>query len=249
MIAAAMPVPDDMTFVSLAELNEFAELLTRTDRKYIMSAELLGRFLAGCHHDVAMLEIDGSCEFEYHSVYFDTEELALYRAAATNRRRQFKVRTRAYENSGDTMLEVKTKDGRGRTVKARLEYDRSDQRRLTLAGQQFVDAVSASPGVAAKLAPVLTTRYVRSTLANLAAGTRVTIDRGLVCTDLDDRSLELKHVIVETKSVTHASAIDRWLWREGVRPVRLTKYCTAMAMLDPTLPANRWNRTLDTYFR
>lgn len=42
--------------------------------------------------------------------------------------------------------------------------------------------------------------------------------------------------------------MDRLLWRQGIRPARISKYCVGLAALDPTLPANRWNRTLRRYF-
>ena len=47
---------DDLASLSLAELNDLAELLTRTDRKYIVSEELLGGLLSGCGDDIVVLE-------------------------------------------------------------------------------------------------------------------------------------------------------------------------------------------------
>jgi hypothetical protein len=37
---------------------------------------------------------------------------------------------------------------------------------------------------------------------------------------------------------------DRFLWSHGHRPVRLSKFATGMALLDPALSHNRWHRTL-----
>ena len=37
------------------------------------------------------------------------------------------------------------------------------------------------------------------------------------------------------------------LWEGGVRPVKISKYGTAMAAMHD-LPANKWHRTLDRYF-
>ena len=240
---------DDLASISLAELNDLAELLTRTDRKYIVSEELLGGLLSGCGDDIVVLEIDGRREFAYESVYFDTADMALHRAAAAGRRYRFKARTRMYQDSGVAVLEVKSKDGRGRTVKNRLDYDVADRHRLTEAGRSFVDELAAAPGIADTLAPVLTTQYRRSTLVDLRAGTRATIDRGLVCTDPHGGTVTLDRVIIETKSDRGTSAIDQWIWRHGARPAKMSKYCTALAVLQPDLPANKWRRTLDRYFR
>jgi hypothetical protein len=34
----------------------------------------------------------------------------------------------------------------------------------------------------------------------------------------------------------------------GVRPISISKYCVAVALLHRDLAANRWNRTLRTHF-
>lgn len=56
------------------------------------------------------------------------------------------------------------------------------------------------------------------------------------------------YLVVESKSAGPATPVDRLLWRNGIRPARISKYCVGLAALDPALPANRWNRTLRRYF-
>lgn len=240
---------DLIPHISLAELNDLAELQIRTDRKYIVDDETVERLLTARRGDIAILDIDDRREFSYQSVYFDNSRLDLYRAAALGRRRRFKVRTRIYRDSDLAMLEVKAKDGRGRTVKNRLEYDTADWNRLTPVGQDFVDDIIGRPGFAATLAPVLTTMYRRITIVDMTSGTRATIDSGLVCTDTTGESVSLDRVIIESKSMRSASPIDRWLWSEGFRPVKISKCCTSMAAMRPELPANKWHRTLGQNFR
>ncbi|MFD9483742.1 hypothetical protein [Streptomyces sp. NPDC059991] len=48
-------------------------------------------------------------------------------------------------------------------------------------------------------------------------------------------------VLVETKSAEHLTEADR-LCTPTVRPAVFTKYCGALAVLRPSLPANRWRR-------
>jgi hypothetical protein len=55
-------------------------------------------------------------------------------------------------------------------------------------------------------------------------------------------------VVLESKTAGPQSQIDRTLRRLGWRPLSLSKYCVGMAVLDPGLPANRWNRELRTHF-
>lgn len=241
------PTPS-LPVVTLDQMNELAELMTRADRKYIVEEGLVARLLCDNAHRLAMLEVDGRRQFRYESVYFDTPGLGLYRAAATGRRRRFKVRTRVYADSGLTMLEVKTKDDRGSTVKHRLDYEFDDRQRLTDAAHRFIDECVGESDAARTLVPALVTTYLRSTLVDGAAGTRITIDREVVCTDDRGLAVEFDQVIVETKSTAAASPVDRWLWQQASRPARMSKYCTAMAALRPELPANRWHRTLSRHF-
>ena len=46
-----------------------------------------------------------------------------------------------------------------------------------------------------------------------------------------------------------ASALDRALWREGHRPLGISKFGTGTAALHPELPSNKWARVLRDPFR
>ncbi len=240
---------DALPCVSLEEMIALAELRTRTDRKYIIDDEALRQLLEAQDDNIAILDIEGRREFNYETVYFDNANLDLYHAAATGRRRRFKVRTRVYMDSKVAVLEVKMKDGRGRTIKKSLDYSLANRTYLTTEGKQFVDDLVGRPGVAATLRPVLTTRYRRMTIVDRSSQTRATIDRDLLCTNTAGSTVTMDSVIIESKSDLAASPIDRWLWKNGSRPVRISKCCTAMAAMQPELPSNKWHRTLKRHFR
>jgi len=93
----------------------------------------------------------------------------------------------------------------------------------------------------------LTTRYRRSTLVDPDGPSRLTIDRAVTCTDRDDSTASVVGVVIETKTAGPPSRFDRWLWAQGHRPIRLSKYCTGLAALRPNLPANKWHRTLSQH--
>ena len=110
-----------------------AALLTRVDRKYLLTtaeAEVVLAAVAALHPLV--LDIDGTREFAYESVYFDTPDLLSYRLAAHDRRRRFKLRTRGYLDTDGAFLELKTRGSRSATVKDRfgqaIAYDASHGR-------------------------------------------------------------------------------------------------------------------------
>jgi len=248
--------------VGLADLAVEADLQVRVDRKYLLSADVAGALLAALDPEAAMvLEIDGRRQFGYESHYLDTPALTSYRSTAQRHRRRFKVRTRHYLEAAETYLEVKTRGPRGTTIKHRLAYGAGPTGALDGAGREFVATVlgtEAVPGVPVEgLAPVLTTRYHRSTLLLPgepgARPARVTVDTGLSWSQFSSRhrcaagaeELTVRRMaIVETKSPRAASAVDRLLWSRGHRPVAISKFGTGMAALHPYLPDNRWHRLL-----
>ncbi len=242
-LIAALPA------ISLDSINGAAALQTRVDRKYILDGGQLVSLLSALGHRLAALEVNGQRSFGYESVYFDTVDLESFRAAAYKRRRRFKVRTRSYVDSSTTMLEIKTKGQRGATVKTRRSHEFRDRRKLDAGAQDFIDSLLGRPQLASSLAPVLTTRYDRMTVVDLDDVTRMTIDSGLRCATPDGASIGLDKFIVETKSAGAPSVVDRQLWSQGTRPTRLSKFGTGMAALDPSLPSNKWNRTLQQHFR
>ncbi|MFJ3407976.1 polyphosphate polymerase domain-containing protein [Promicromonospora sp. NPDC090134] len=245
---------DALAPVTLDELNEAAALQTRRDRKYVLTPDELDDLLAALP-PARVLEIDGSRTFAYDSTYFDTPELDAYRLAATRRRRRFKVRTRTYVDTGSCFVEVKTRAGRGTTVKERQPHDDADHLGLARAfvADRLADAGAPSAPV---LTPTLRSRYHRTTL--LLDDARVTLDIGLVWDLLGPpdashhgtgsdvrRSATIGDlVVVETKTAAGSgpSSVDRLLWRAGHRPDRISKYATGLAVLEPGLPDAPWRR-------
>lgn len=234
--------------VSLEELNTTAALQTRMDRKYVVGARTATPIIEGFGDDVRVLEMSGRRSFTYDSVYFDTPNLDSYLLAAHGRRRRYKIRTRTYVDSDISFLEVKTEGARAATVKERIPYALSDSHRLTPEGLDYINktlacSIGAVPSGA--LRPVIETRYRRITLYLPESKSRATIDLGVTWCRPDGQAHQLDSaVIIETKSGSAASALDRHLWANGIRPSRISKFATGMAALDPTLPANRWHRTV-----
>ena len=235
--------------ISLAELNDAAALQVRVDRKYILTVPQLETLVGEQLHRLASLEIDGARSFAYESVYFDSPELRSYHDAAHRRRKRFKVRTRTYLDDQTTMLEIKTRDGRGSTIKERHGHSFDHRDEIDCRAGSFVDASIGVPGFAARLLPVLTTGYRRTTLVDLDDIARVTIDDGLRCVDWSGGSFTLDdRVIVETKSTRSPSMTDRLLWAAGIRPSKISKFGTGLAALHPELPSNKWHQTLRRHF-
>lgn len=241
-----------LTPVGLDELVDRAALLTRVDRKYVVAVQDLPALLEYLPDDTHVLEIGDARAFGYRSTYLDTPERASYLLAGRRHRRRFKVRTRAYLDTDTCWLEVKTRSARDATVKQRITHHDAGDGPLTTEGLAFVDACLEEARVeaacAADLAPVLVTAYRRATLLLPSSGSRVTIDTDLGWTSLTSTPRDLDRpalAIVETKTGSTPSAVDRLLWSRGHRPVQVSKYGVGMAALDPVLPRLKWHRVLD----
>jgi len=235
--------------ISLGRANEIAELQTRIDRKYLVDEATLWELLDTLTPTVRVLGIDGEQSCDYRSTYFDTEDLALYRAAVQGRRQRYKVRSRMYGDTGPCFLEVKAKGRRGTNMKSRIDYCRRDHHTITTDGHDFIEEITGGHDLASALRPVLTTEYKRSTLIDPTSRTRLTFDRRLRCTDAVGGEATLNAIVVETKSAGAASAADRWLWLHHVRPTKISKFCTGLAAIRPELPANKWHRIIDRHWR
>lgn len=240
--------------IDLRTLESGAALLRRLDRKYVVPVATLERLVTELQgrDDWSALEIDGRRLFGYESVYFDTPDLATYRAHLQRRRRRYKVRVRRYVDSGHCMLEVKRKGVRGLTVKERQPHDVFRQSELGEPGRRFVaDAFGEDLRrlPVADLEPVVTTSNQRATIASLEGRARLTVDTDLVC-GWDDRHVALRpdYVVLESKVEGHGSTVDRLLRSMGERPVVISKYCLGVASLGLDVPSNPWHRTLRTYF-
>ncbi|MGZ8770855.1 MAG: polyphosphate polymerase domain-containing protein [Aeromicrobium sp.] len=234
---------DHLRSVPLDELGSLAALQTRYDRKYLVPTADIAEILATIA-DVRVLEVEGRRTFRYRSVYFDTPHLTLFLMSARGRPRRAKVRTRSYLDTNHTFLEVKVRDGRGRTVKHRYPFVGSDRRPLDREARR---SVAGALGEAAdcRLSPVLVTTFDRTTLL-LADGSRATIDQRLRLETTEGVAIELDGSVVETKSSGPPTPLDRLLWSAHHRPIRFSKYGTGLAALDHGLPSNRWARILRT---
>lgn len=230
---------DLLPAVGLADVMADAARQTRTDRKYVVPADLIEQLIE--RSGARVLEIDGRRTFRYRSTYFDTPEFASYLGAAHRRPGRFKVRTRTYADEGATWLEVKLRTRRHQTDKHRVLHHLGDDT-LGDEGREFVARFDRVGGVVDRLEPVVTTEYERSTL--VLAGDRVTIDCDVRCRARGGPAALIRGVIVETKTAGRPGSFDRLLWSFGERPCKISKFALGLATAVPELPANKWHRTL-----
>ncbi|MCW2817021.1 MAG: uncharacterized protein JWN84_4476 [Nocardioides sp.] len=234
--------------IGLDELLLVAPLQTRVDRKYVIARRDLANVFDELPRDTRVLELDGRREMTYRSTYLDTPDRRSYLTSGRSRRGRWKVRGRLYLDTGGSFLETKTAGPRGQTVKRRVAHPDPVECGITPAGAALITETIGADTVR-DLEPVLTTAYRRTTLLLPAGSTRVTIDVDLGWTSvITGKDLERTSIaVIETKTGSTPSAVDRLLWSHGHRPVRLSKYGAGMAALHHELPHLKWHRALDRH--
>jgi hypothetical protein len=220
LIAAFRPI-------SLDELDRRASLQQRVDHKYVAGLDRLADMLESLRADHDALEIDGRRAFDYRSVYFDTPERTSFVDHVEGRKPRYKVRTRHYLTTRACVFEVKIKRPDGETSKRSIDYDGTEQDRLTEDARALIDEELGAAGLEppGELHPSLVTEFSRVTLGLRDGPERVTIDRDLRLGS-GDESLVLRPdlALVETKTEDGAGRSDRALAELGVEPVSLSKY-------------------------
>ena len=236
--------------VGLAELEARAALQNRLDTKYLVDDAVLAGLCARLRATHAALEIDGLRVFAYESVYFDSADLATYRAHLQGRRRRFKCRSRRYVDSGLTFFELKLRGPRGRTVKRRIAH--TEPWTVTPEACAFVAGVlrdAYGHGLTQALGPTLRTRYRRLTLVSRDGAERVTMDVDLAF-EAGAAAARLRpgHALVESKAAGRRALADRVLLELGARPFSGSKYCLGVGLTHPVRAANATRRLVRRAF-
>ena len=106
--------------IMLAEMPDTAALLDRSELKYVLPQRLLRPVLTELRDTYRILIVAGRPLSRYRTLYFDTDDLALYRRHHAGAPDRYKVRAREYVDSHAAFLEVKHRTGGRRTVKSRI---------------------------------------------------------------------------------------------------------------------------------
>jgi hypothetical protein len=237
--------------VTLDEVLARAALQVRQDRKYLVPARELRRVAAMLGRELEVLEIDGLRSFAYASRYFDTPGRLTYRDHLDGRADRFKVRTRSYLDSAETMFEVKLATPDGGTVKRRAGHPFGARDRMTAAAGRHLAAALREAGraVPAALAPASLITYRRSTFVLRDGSARITCDRDMTVREGGRRATGLAgHILVEVKSAEPAGPVDRALEALGMAPASVSKYCVGVALMDPAMPCDPWEAVLERGF-
>lgn len=237
--------------ITLGEMSGI-RLMNRTDTKFVTTKQMLRKLLLLAKDDYCTQEIDGERIAPYYTVYFDTPDNAMYCRHETGHANRQKLRIRAYVNSGQCFLEVKTKNNHGRTHKKRITMHNFDpqkpQHDMMFRPQDsyfqhyekfLANNLQYDPAV---LTQKVENHFNRITLVNKQKTERITIDFDLIFDNIcNGQHMEMDNiVIIELKrDGRQTSPILRHLMMLGIKPMGFSKYVIGYALTDNTLRRNR----------
>jgi len=232
--------------IELSQMDSIM-LMNRVDTKYLTEVGTLKKILemvADCGYLV--FEISGKRIHQYRSLYYDTPSQQMYLDHHNRRLDRQKLRTRCYELSGQTFLELKTKNNNGRTKKKRFEiapqkYWMGDINDVQMA--QWLDEKMRYERIG--MTPSLETLFDRITLVNPEKTERSTIDIDLRFNNVRRGTTANMGdlVIIEVKQDGNISSKLRDILLElRVKPIRISKYCIGTAMTDDKIKSCRFKQ-------
>ncbi|MFC2090182.1 polyphosphate polymerase domain-containing protein [Bacteroidota bacterium] len=229
--------------VSLEEMDH-VKLMRRRDTKFVLPVDLLPEILKEIRAEYRALEINGIRIQEYHSLYFDTSELEMYRMHHNGRLNRHKVRVRTYSSNNKTFLEVKLKNNRQETIKTRIPVSKDSLEEEESAGFLKKNA----PYRSEDLIPALRNSFNRITLVNKSLPERITIDTELTYNTVDNsRTMTLHNLaVIEVKRDRDAaqSNILYILNRHKIHPIGFSKYCMGTVITNRQVKHNLFKNRL-----
>lgn len=227
-----------MQGITLSEMDH-VKLMRRRDTKYVIPAITLPSILNDIKNQYRILEIEEKRMHSYQTLYYDTPMFTMYQAHHNHRLNRYKIRVRKYLTSDDTFLEVKFKNNKGETQKKRIEQSlkKSISDATSIA---FLD--KNSPYSRHEIEPALENSFHRITLVNKVKPERVTIDLGLMFSNLNgENSMEVPNLsVIEIKRDLEAgnSEIINVLNQRRLKAQGFSKYCMGTALVNKTVRTN-----------
>lgn len=245
-----------MSSISLEEMGA-VRLMNRTDTKFVTTMPRLLRLLGMASSEYRVQEVDGIRNIPYYTLYFDTQDDAMFRVHQAGHWVRQKVRMRSYVNSHLNFLEVKTKNNHKRTKKRRMALEdfmledrqesilfRSQDERYKSYESFLCKTLKYDPRT---LVEAVENRFHRITLVNRAMTERLTIDQGLQfhCMQTDGHAALENVVVIELKrDGTVASPVLKMLRELHIHQQGFSKYCVGRALTNHTLRINRLKERL-----
>lgn len=223
--------------ISLHEMEE-VKLLDRIDRKFVCSIKKFENILEKLTDFYYVLEINEIRNFQYSTVYFDTNDFLFYTQHHNGKGNRSKIRQRSYVETNVNFFEVKSKSNTGRTIKYRvpikdLSTNFSDKKAKLIKKHIDLDIE--------KIFPKITIKYKRITLVSKLFNERITIDTELKYENGIKSANYSNMAIFELKQSSRASSHAlNVLINERIPEKSISKYCLGIASLYEGIKINNF---------
>ena len=240
----------------LEDVNQRAPLLTRTDNKYVLSTNQIQALLLETRKDFSVLTLNATNNFRYQNKYLDTPDGVCFLDHKQGRRRRMKMRFRHYVDSGKFFFELKLKGRRGITEKFRQPISAEDfeKQQLTNSLRAFSNSVLIERYgrfLTGLYVPALNVNYERLTLLSNSGSERITIDHSIhfQLGEFDYTTFD-NFWVVEVKSRSGRTAVDKYLVRTGSRTVKsCSKYSVGFQISRRGGGSSRFTPTIRKFCR
>lgn len=229
--------------ISLKEMED-VKLLNRTDVKFAFSADKFELILEQIKNDYRILEINNKRISTYNTLYFDTDDFALYLKHHNGELNRYKIRERTYKDTGAKFLEVKFKSNKGRTIKERMEVTDFKEGSLNQKDKFLKNALPFDPD---KLKEALWVNYKRITFVNKSSAERLTIDLGLqfINGSVNDDFNNL--IIAEVKQDKKAPSVFIDTMKNlRIKQKSISKYCLGIAITHDDIKRNNFKERINS---
>ena len=236
LVESLKTIIDGFEPISLEEINRQAALMFRVDTKFVLSIDRLASLLPIWKDTHRVLQVGDTRLANYHNTYWDTPDLALYRAHHAGAGTRIKLRTREYIDSNLRFFEVKLRTNKGKTEKKRRQLNEQTPPADWIQHYSSLDKKHLNGQT---LSPVLEVNYQRITLVPKQGSERITIDFALSYRSDEQLYSMGPMVIIEVKTDGSVrSSVLHQLKQEGIREGSISKYCLGIFQLYPKAKKN-----------
>lgn len=232
--------------ISLKEMDR-VKLQNRTDTKFVFNATVLPQIITDIAPFYSILEIKNKRTNSYKTLYYDTQDLRSYIKHHNGKGNRIKVRFREYIESKICFLEVKFKNNKKRTIKARTQVEKIEEE-LSIISKQFVLNNSYSFFENEEIVPALWNSFTRLTLVHKTVNERLTIDLNLGFKSFEtNNEKNIPHIIIAEVKQEKASGNSDFIKSvrsHHIRESSMSKYCIGTALLNKNLKQNNFKERI-----
>lgn len=228
--------------INLSETQK-VQFMNRIDYKFLVHKSKVSAVLDDLAKDYYAVKVENQIIQLYHTTYFDTAEDQMYLSHQNGRLNRYKIRTRNYESTNNSFLEIKLRTNKGRCVKKRLESS-NHTGLFSNSEQQFL--AEHAPYAPHNLEPKIKNKFHRITLVNKSFTDRVTVDLHPQFKTDGQQILLDQLVIIEVKLDRYGRSVEilEVLKKHRIYSYRISKYCIGRALLEDDLKKNNFKPKL-----